>query len=83
MISNTDPDYDSETDGPIAFDLLLRRTHLTVVDPRTGKRGPPSDVQEFTEWNRRRVEGQDSVEEEEIAYPGYEMEQGGSDGEDE
>lgn len=51
--------------------IAVRRAQLTIVNPATGVRGPPSEIKEFEEWGRRRREG---FVEEEVAYPGEEME---------
>lgn len=95
-MTNTDPDYDSDTEGSWPYDLLrtsfslvdltdhsftVKRSLLTVVNPATGNRGPIQDVKEFTEWNRRREHGY--VEEEPAVQALEEVEHGGSDDGDE
>ncbi|GAA5965507.1 hypothetical protein JCM8115_005778 [Rhodotorula mucilaginosa] len=60
LLHNRDPDYDSDEEEPWAYNTLLRRATLTMVNPATGIRGPAKGMAEFEEWQRRRANGFDS-----------------------
>ncbi|GAA5993712.1 hypothetical protein JCM10908_001341 [Rhodotorula pacifica] len=57
LVHNRDPDYDSDEEEPWAYNTLLRRVNLTMVNPATGVRGPAKNMAEFEEWQRRRANG--------------------------
>ncbi|GAA6051226.1 hypothetical protein JCM3770_005880 [Rhodotorula araucariae] len=65
MLTNRDPDYESDEEGVFPFDLLLRRANLTTLNPETGRREPARNLKEYEEWVRRRDGGYASPKEEE------------------
>ncbi|GAA5994165.1 Ies1p [Rhodotorula paludigena] len=64
LLSNRDPDYDSDEEGSWPYDTLLRRATLTTLNPATGKRESARNFKEFDEWVRRRESGYVSPKEE-------------------
>ncbi|CEQ40538.1 SPOSA6832_02160, partial [Sporobolomyces salmonicolor] len=57
LTQNLDPDYDSDEEEAWSYDTLLRRATLTMLNPSTGTRQPPSAFKEYDEWVRRRENG--------------------------
>ncbi|GAA5940840.1 hypothetical protein JCM1841_003442 [Sporobolomyces salmonicolor] len=57
LTQNLDPDYDSDEEEAWSYDTLLRRATLTMLNPSTGTRQPPSAFKEYDEWIRRRENG--------------------------
>ncbi|GAA5869863.1 hypothetical protein JCM3774_000516 [Rhodotorula dairenensis] len=81
LLHNRDPDYDSDEEEPWAYNTLLRRATLTMVNPATGIRGPAKNMAEFEEWQRRRANGfDDGVEGPDDGADGGYAQQGAGEG---